>query len=234
MARHYYKESGTKYGRPAKNVDDDHPPDFSFYDTKDWNARRWFKEIADRQGRHEWARERGEWETPLPTHLLQAPIIDPNANLIPITDPDEINKFLCRPPAVRQVTSKEDAEHDLALGRTLISVDPYTPDLADKLTAEAKKIRRAHPLPIKNRGHQGANAAGITKNKVLQWRAHRLVELCDLKIMGYDPAEHRKQIAAWLFPEISNQEGRGKKLDRAVKLLNEMLKSMGMIDAQTR
>jgi hypothetical protein len=220
MTRGYYKERGTKYGRPAKEIDD--PPDFSFYDTKDWSVRHWLKEIADRQGRHEWAQQRGEWE----------PIVGPNLTLV--NDPDEINKLLGRPPSTRQVTSKEDADHDLALGRIVITVDPHTPDLADKLNAEAKTIRRAYPLPIKNRGHQGSNAAGINESKVHQWRQHRLVELYDLIIAGYDPVKDRKQVGAWLFPEIRNQQARGKKLDRAVKLLNELLKSMRMIDAQTR
>jgi hypothetical protein len=233
MTRGYCKEPGTKYGRPAKEIDDP-PPNFSFHDTRDWTARRWLKEIADRQGQHEWAQQRGEWETALPASMLQAPIIDPDANLVPVSDPDEVNKFLARPPPIRQVTSKEDAAHDLALGRIVITVDPHTPDLADRLNAEAKKIRRVHPLPTKNRGRQGTNAAGINESKVQQWRQHRLVELYDLIIMGYDPVEDPKQIAAWLFSEIKNQRRRGEKLDQAVKLLDEMLNSMRMIDTQTR
>ena len=67
-----------------------------------------------------------------------------------------------------------------------------------------------------------------------QWSKHRLVELYDLMLMGYDPVKDRKKMAAWLFPEIRNPQGRGKKLDRAAKLLNEALDSVRMIDAQTR
>ena len=39
-----------------------------------------------------------------------------------MTDPDEINKFLCRLPAVGQIGSIEDAEHALRLGMVLIAV----------------------------------------------------------------------------------------------------------------
>jgi hypothetical protein len=242
MTRGYYQEPGTRYGRPAKEIGDP-PPNFSFHDTRNWDLRRWLKEIADRQGRQEWAQQQSEWVRLQPKVVQKGdkrewegtelePIFGPDATLV--NDPDEINKLLARPAPVRQVTSQEDAAHDLALGRIVITVDPHAPDLADKLKAEAKKIRRAHPLPIKNRGHQGTNAAGINESKMQQWSKHRLVELYDLMLMGYDPVKDRKKMAAWLFPEIRNPQGRGKKLDRAAKLLNEALDSVRMIDAQTR
>jgi hypothetical protein len=235
MVRNYYKDPDEEHGRPRTRIAR-HPTDFSIRDTSGWDARRFLRELAILQGKHAWEQERTEWEAPMPAQLLPAPIIDPNANLIPVTDPDEVNRFLDRPPAVSQITSQERAAHALALGMILIAVDPNTPDLAEKLSAEAKDIHAQHPLPIKDRWRPSGSTdvAGIDAQKVEQWREHRIVDLYDLIIRGHDPCKERKQLAAWLFPEVEDRQARGKKLDRAVRLLNEALASMRMIDAQTR
>jgi hypothetical protein len=137
-----------------------------------------------------------------------------------VNDPDEINRLLDRPPAVGQITSKERAAHALDLGMILVAVDPRTPDLVKRLNAEAKDIRAKHLLPIKARGRPSGSTdvAGITGNKLGQWRYHRIVDLYDLINEGYDPHEERKQLAAWLFPGIRDQA----------------LAMLPMIDAQTR
>jgi hypothetical protein len=229
MVRRYLKELGDgAYGRPRARIAK-RPPDFSLCDTRGWDARRFLRELTIRQGQHAWDRERAEWKT----------IIGSNADLAPVSDPDEVNRFLDRPPAVSQVTSKEHAAHAMDLGMILIAVDPNTPDLAKKLSAEAKDIRARYPLP-KNRGQPGGSTdvGGINDQKVEQWRDHRIVDLYDLIIKGHDPGKDRLQLAWWLFqdgfPNVKDRRMRGKKLDRALELLREALASMRMIDAQTR
>jgi hypothetical protein len=156
---------------------------------------------------------------------------------VPLADPDEINAFLCRPPAVAQIDSAEKADHALRLGMILIVIDPNTPDLTKRLGIEAEKIRKAHPLPIKKRRGR-PNKVGdiaITTLEILSaWSAHRIVELHELRLRDYDPQKQRKQLAAWLFPEQKNQRGRGEMLDRAVELLDDALAGARVIDAQTR
>jgi hypothetical protein len=121
----------------------------------------------------------------------------------------------------------------------LIAVDPNTPDLAKRVGAELEDIRAKYPLP-KNRGRPSASTDvdGIDASKVEQWRDHRIVDLYGLILKGHNPRKERQQLAWWLFkddpPMLKDQEARGKKLDRAEKLLSEALASLRMIDAQTR
>jgi hypothetical protein len=67
-----------------------------------------------------------------------------------------------------------------------------------------------------------------------RWRSHRIIELHELRLQGYNPQKQRKQISYWLFPELNDQRKRGEKLDRAVELLDEALAGTRVIDAQTR
>jgi hypothetical protein len=248
MKRGYHKVAGTKYGHPKTEKMTPRPVGFSLCDTSGWDARRFLRELAIRQGRHEWAQQQDEWVLPRNKLVKEGnewwlerdgvePMFSPNAT--PITDPDEADRFLARPPAVSRITSQEQAAHALALGMILIAVDPHTPDLAKKVGIELKDIRAKHPLP-KTRGRPSASTdvAGIDAQKVEQWRDHRIVDLCDLIIKGHDPDKKRINLAWWLFKDVlrypSNRRARGKKLDRAVELLNEALASMRMIDAQTR
>jgi hypothetical protein len=179
-----------------------------------------------RQGNHDWELRRHEWEDE-PPYLRGRPM----------TDPEAINKFLCRPQPVSQIGSIEDAEHALRLGMILIAVDRNTPNLKERLYEEAKAIRKKYPLPINNqRGHPGdpADVGGFDAGKVRQWRAHRIISLHELLLKGYDLHKDRKQLAAWMFPEQKDQRKRGLKLDRSAELLNEALVGQRVIDAQTR
>jgi hypothetical protein len=248
MKRGYQKEDGTEYGPPRTKKMAKRPPGFSLCDTSAWDARRFLRELAIRQGRHEWAQQQAEWVLPRYKRVEEGgkwwleqdgvvPMFSPDAT--PITDPDEKNRFLGRLPTVSQIMSKEHAAHALDLGMILIAVDPHTPDLRERLSAEAKDIRAKYPLP-KNRGRPSVSTdvAGIDDQKVVQWRDHRIVDLYDLIIKGHDPDKDRPRLAWWLFqddfPNKNDRRARGKKLDRAVELLNEALASMRMIDAQTR
>jgi hypothetical protein len=227
MPRLYYKEPDTKYGRPKKKIAREPPSFFRTCDEemKGWGARRFLKELIQREISYNWEQHRPEWED-------EPPHVPPG--LVPITDLDEINAFLCRLPAVSQVTSKEAAIHALESGLILIAVDPHTPNLSERLGVEAKKIRAKHPLPMKKkrgRPSDQTNIAGIDADKLEQWRTHRIIALHELRLSGY---KARKQIAKWMFPEIKGQRKRGDRLDRAVELLDEALAAARMIDAQTR
>jgi hypothetical protein len=247
MARRYYKEPDVEYGRPKTRIAIPPRDYFRAYDEKmkGWDARRFRRELAIQQGRHEWAQQQAEWVLPRYKLVKEGnkwwfeqdgvePMFSPDAT--PITDPDEGNRFLDRPPAVSRITSQERAAHALALGMILIAVDPHTPDLEARLNTEAKNIRADFPQPIKTRGRPSASTdiAGIDENKLKQWREHRVVFLHHLRLNGHDPGKARKQLAAWMFPEIKDPRKRGLKLDRAVELLDEALAAARMIDVQTR
>ena len=250
MPRDYYKEPGVKYGRP-KTVVSEAPADFEIYDTSDWDDRRFLRELVKRQIEHDWKKQEGEWlKEPGPfekgRYRLEERTVAPGLRaggpwdfrgLTPLTDPDEINAFRCRPPPVSQIDSAEKADHALRLGMILIAVDPNTPDLAKRLGIEAEKIRKAHPLPIKKRRGRPSKSGDIDiipPETLNAWRVHRIVELHELRLRGNDPQKQRKQLAAWLFFEQKNQRARGEMLDQAVELLYEALAAARVIDAQTR
>jgi hypothetical protein len=233
MKRGYCKEGNTKPGRPKTKVPR-RPADFLPCDTSGWDVRRFLRELVIRQGEHEWQTKKEEWKR------------DPEDTswdrLTPASDPDEINRFLARLPAVSQITSQECAAHALRLGMILIAVDPHTPNLVERLSAEADDIRARHPLPIKDRGrpHTSSDVAGVDDQKLAQWRDHRIVDLYDLISKGHDPRKERLPLAWWLFkddyPNFQARRARGSKLDRAVDLLNQALSLplLRMMDAQTR
>jgi hypothetical protein len=176
MRRDYYREPNTKYGRPKIKIDA-RPPDFPNCDTKCWDGRRFLRELVILQRAHEWEQQRDEWEN-------QPPFIRGT----PIVDPEETDKFLCRPRSVAQIQSSEDAAHALALGMVLIAVDPSTPNLITRLNKEAKAIREKHPLPIKKprgRPSEPADVPGIDAATIEQWRVHRIITLHELRLAGH-------------------------------------------------
>jgi hypothetical protein len=233
MKRGYCKEGDTEPGR-AKTKVPRRPADFLPCDTSGWDVRRFLRELAIRQIEHEWQSQKEEWKRDREDTSWD--------RLNPVSDPDEINRFLARLPAVSQITSQEHAAHALRLGMILIAVDPHTPDLVARLRAEADDIRARHPLPIKDRWRprSSSDVAGIDDQKLAQWRDHRIVDLYDLMIKGHDPRKERPKLAWWLFkddyPNIQARRARGSKLDRAVDLLNQALSLplLRMMDAQTR
>jgi hypothetical protein len=251
MPRGYYKDPNVKYGRPRTRIVSEPPSGFKIYDTGDWDGRRFFRELVKRQLQYDWEKQQGEWskepgsfegERYRSEERTVAPGLCAGGpwdfrGLTPPTDPDEINAFLCRPPAVGQIDSPEDVDHALSLGMILIAVDPNTPDLAKRLGTEAEKIRKTHPLPIKKprgRSSKSANVSSIGLDTVGAWRTHRIIELHELRLRGFDPRTQRKQLAAWLFPEHQNPQARGKMLDRSVELLDEALAAVRVIDAESR
>jgi hypothetical protein len=189
-----------------------------------WDLRQFLVELVRKQLKANWERERADWEK------LQV-------TGIPITDLGEIDRFLVRPRSVALIRTKEDADHALKLGMILIAVDPNTPNLMGRLKEQAEEIRASHPLLIKRgrgRPSDATNVAGISEKTVREWRSHRIVALHELRLKGYDPHKERRQLAEWMFPNIKDHRSRGRKLDRAVELLDDALAALGVIAAQTR
>src|SRR5262245_41426179 len=107
MVRNYYKEPDTRYGRPKTKTTKQPPVFFQTYgdQTKNWDARQFLRELVQRQGNHDWEhgqeRARREWKKKVRwrerdgwyehTQEGEAPWYSSGS---PITDPDEINKFL--------------------------------------------------------------------------------------------------------------------------------------------
>jgi hypothetical protein len=153
MPRGYYKEPGVKYGRPKTKIVRDPPAFFKTYDEEmsGWDGRQFLRELVKRQVEHDWKKERPEWENKQRT-LEGGKWYTSNekppwySTGSPLNDPDEINAFLCRPPPVSQIDRASEADHALSLGMILIAVDPNTPDLAKRLSIEAKKNSQGAPV----------------------------------------------------------------------------------------
>jgi hypothetical protein len=226
MARNYYKEPDATYGRPETAIEQSPPRGFYHYDglMAQLDARGFLRALEKRLGEHDWQNRRDEWEFM-------------TCDGKPPTDPDEINRFLCRPAAVSIVENTDDAAHYLKLKMILIAVDPNTPNLASRLKEQARAIRKRHPLsPRKRKGRPSGleDNFGIDDQDLNQWRNHRIISLLDLILMGFDPSKERKQLAFWLFPEIEDQDARGKKFDNARKHLDQARAASRIVDAQTR
>jgi hypothetical protein len=119
----------------------------------------------------------------------------------------------------------------------LIAVDPSVPDLHDRLRKIGQEIRAKHPLPLarpRGRPTISGDVDGVSVADLRAWRDHRILALAECIHIGNSPRKDRKQLAAWLFPEIKDQTERGKKLDKAAKLLEQLRASVRVIDSQTR
>jgi hypothetical protein len=230
MTRRYYKEPDVVYGRPKTKIEA-RPKWFKSYDSemKDWDLRRFMRELVKREGEHTWKAEKLEWnESP----AFKVTRLKGN----PLSDPDEINAFLCRLPPVSMVTSVNEADHALTMGMVVVAIDPNVPGLRKRLTTLAKKIREQYPVAAASRRGRPSKLdnAPIPDSIVKEWRVHRIVALHELRLAGHDPHKERKQVADWMFPAIKDEKLRGAKLDRAVLLLDDALAQARVIDAQTR
>jgi hypothetical protein len=230
VTRDYYKEPDVVYGRPKTKIERE-PKDFKSYDEemRDWDPRRFMRELVKREGDHAWKTERREWdESPA---FREAPLEGS-----PPSDPDEINAFLCRPSAISEVTTADDAAHALTLGMVLLAIDPNVPDLRVQLADVARKIRERYPPAVGLRRGRPSKIdnAPVSDSKVDEWREHRIVALHELRLAGHDLRKKRKQVACWMFPDITGEKSRAAKLDRAVLLLDDALALARVIDAQTR
>src|SRR5262245_51541897 len=125
MPRGYYNDPPTLSTVPGTRIVSEPPSGFKIYDTGDRDDRRFVRELVKRQLQHDWEKQRGKWsqepgsfegERYRSEERTVAPGLRAGGpwdfrGLTPPTDPDEINAFLCRPPAVGQIDSPEDADH---------------------------------------------------------------------------------------------------------------------------
>jgi hypothetical protein len=126
---------------------------------------------------------------------------------------------MCRTDVVAICNTQDDLEVAHYNGRVVLEIDPACPDeiLFKKIAIVLKRARKGKSRRINTRA----------------WEKHRILALYDLKLMGYDLSKDRKQLAAWLFQEISDEKRRGDKFDRAIKYLGAALSSLKTLRAQT-
>jgi hypothetical protein len=101
----------------------------------------------------------------------------------------------------------------------VLEIDPNCPDeiLFEKIATVLKRARNKPARRINTKA----------------WAEHRILALYDLRLMGYDLSKDRKQLAAWLFPEINNEKPRGDKFDRANEYLKAAMASLNALRAQS-
>lgn len=204
MTRPYVVEDGHA-GRPKTEINPEPPPGFSLHDPlmEKLDKRGWYRQLAERQRYEEMDGD--------PHHR--------EFNLRQVTDPEEIDRFMCRAHVVAEVNTLDQLEGALFNGRIVIEIDPVAPK-----KVLFKQIAALLDDVVSRTGRQISTKA---------WKDHRILALYDLKLMSYDLSSERKQLAAWLFPEIDDEKKRGDKFDRAKEYLDTALSSLPALRAQS-
>jgi hypothetical protein len=129
-----------------------------------------------------------------------------------------MDRIMCRTEVVALCENSNDLKVALFNKRLVLEIDPACPKeiLFKKITALLKRVPNKKARRINTKA----------------WASHRILVLYDLKLMGYEFSKERKQLAAWLFPEINSDKQRGYKFDRAKEYLDEALSSLNTIRAQ--
>ena len=99
-------------------------------------------------------------------------------------------------------------EMDRVMCRGWISLDidtAWTDDLIDRVGKKAVAAERAK------------------LGRFAQWASHNIATLFNFQQAGRDLSNERKQLAAWLFPDIADADAREGKFDRAKGYLEEAL-----------
>jgi hypothetical protein len=136
-----------------------------------------------------------------------------------ITDPLEMDRIMCRTNVVAECKSETDLEVAKFNGRIVLEIDPACPnDLIFKKIGAMLDQTRKRPARRINAKH---------------WADHRILVLYEFKLMGCDLSKARKQLAAWLFPDIHSEKTRGDKFDRAKQYLNEAISLLPALRAQS-
>jgi hypothetical protein len=204
MTRSYVAEDG-RPGRPKTEIDRKPPTGFCLHIElmEKLDARGWYRQLAER--RH--------YEN------LGGDLRDEYFQLRQVTDPEEIDRLMCRTDVVVECKTAEDLEIARFNDRIVVEIDPACPNdmLFDKIAALLDRVR----------------SENVRRINTKPWREHRILSLYDLKLSGYDLSSERKQLALWLFPEIGDEKQRGDKFDRAKELLKAALASLGVLRAQS-
>jgi hypothetical protein len=204
VKRRYVYEDGHP-GRPKTEIDSNPPKGFSRHLglMKRLDTKGWYRQLEERR---QYERTNSDPRDPDEPQLRR------------VTDPNELDHLMCRSDVVAECKTKDDLEVAHFNGRLVLEIDPDCPDeiLFEKIATLLKRVRNGKARRIKTKA----------------WAAHRILALYDLKLMGYDFSKERKQLAAWLFPEINDGKQRGDKFDRAIKYLKAALSSLNTVRAQ--
>jgi hypothetical protein len=136
-----------------------------------------------------------------------------------ISGPFEMDRFMCRTDIVAECKNETDLEVARFNGRIVLEIETACPN-----GLIFKKIRA-----LLDRARKRPSRRINTKH----WTEHRVLVLYDLKLMGYDLSQDRKQLATWLFPNIRSEKFRGDKFDRAKQYLREAISLLPALRAQS-
>jgi hypothetical protein len=205
LTRRYAYEV-SRPGRPKTKIDSSPPKGFTLHLAlmKRLDRYGWYRQLEERRQLDRTGSDPRDPDDP---------------RLRRVTDPDELDRVMCRTDVVAVCNTPDDLEVAHFNARLVLEIDHACPDevLFNKIATELKRVRNG-----KSR-----------RNRTRPWREHRILALYDLKLMGYDLSKDRKQLAAWLFPEINDEKRRGDKFDRAIKYLKAALSSLNTLRTQT-
>jgi hypothetical protein len=204
MTRPYVAEDG-RPGRPKTETDTKPPPGFSLHIAlmEKLDPRGWYRQLAERR-------------------LYESMEGDPRDDyfqLRQVTDPDELDRLMCRTDVLAECRSLEDLKIAQFNGHMVVEINPACPNdiVFDRLATLLDRVRSQNVRRINTKA----------------WKEHRILALYDLKLSGYDLSLERKQLALWLFPEIGDEKARGDRFDRAKELLEVALGSLEVLRAQS-
>lgn len=209
--RGYVVEDG-RPGRPKTEIEQKPPNGFSLHDKlmERLDARGWYRQLAERKRIEE----------------MEGDPRDVEPWLRQITDPEEMDRIMCRVDVVAECKTADDVKIAQFNGRLVVEIDPAAPK--DLLFSKISALLDTRRTSIEDTKLQSARRINVTP-----WKEHRILALYDLKLMDYDLSAERKQLAAWLFPEIDDEKRRGDKFDRAKEYLEAALASLGTLRAQS-
>jgi hypothetical protein len=205
LAQRYVYEDG-RPGRSKTKIELNPPQGFSLHLglMKRLDLRGWYRQLEERR----------QYEK---TNL--DPRDPDDQRLRRVTDPTERDRVMCRSEVVAVCDTLDDLEVARFNGRLVLEIDLSCPDeiLLEKIPAILKLARNRKTRRISTKA----------------WAEHHILALYDLKLQGYDLSKDRKQLSAWLFPQINDEKQRGDKFDRAIKYLAAALSSLDRLRAQS-
>ncbi len=209
--RRYVVEDG-RPGRQKTKIEKKPPGWFRLHDAlmEKLDVRGWYRQLAERKRIEE----------------MKGDPRDAEPWLRQITDPEEMDRIMCRVDVVAECKAAADVTIAQFNGRIVIEIDPAAPN--DLVFAKIGALLERRRALIEDAKLRPARRINVTP-----WREHRILALYDLKLVGYDLSDERKQLAAWLFPEIDSEKKRGDKFDRAKEYLEAALASLSTLRAQS-
>jgi hypothetical protein len=147
----------------------------------------WYRELATRQRR---AHIRKHYD---PENWSQLGT-EFAAGFKPVDDPQEMDRLMCRTDLVAKVETPQDLAAAQINGRLVLEIDPdcLKGVLFQKIKDFLETAREEKRKPSRHISFEA-------------WSHHRIITMYDLQLKGHDLRRRRKQLAKWLFPEISLQ-----------------------------